>query len=305
MSASAFVLVDAIPPIGNHTISEYLLSDNQENIMNVPITYLTDCTDTNATARIGSRVSALFGYPPLVLPLTGSRPDLLASLTVLDIIYATELTGTRRTGSITLLNLAPRIGKADNGTPFCYFQYYNHLVVSTAIADLFSLVRIHLGIASVYVTDVRSVMDAAARSWASFSESEVDLIVNTQFRSLWFMPLLAKWIKDGRSIPSRRISTPDVSAPPHVQLIDNFGNCKINCTLAGLGGSVGDYVKILTTRDGVTEPTEVKCYRRLTDVPLGEAGLVSGSSCSGFAELVVSGGSAAAEFGLTQGDTLF
>ncbi|WP_405056533.1 SAM-dependent chlorinase/fluorinase [Kribbella sp. NBC_01505] len=245
-----------------------------------PITYLTDCFDGNARARLSTRIGALFGQSPTIIALDGPDPESFAALTLLDCLRSTESLGEAGHPTITLLNLAPRDGGWPNGVPFCFFHYGKHLVASTFNPRALALVRRELGITEVFVTDIAEVLAAT-----DFDPIEAQRITNTQFRSLWYLPLLAKWVADGRAVPATRTAIPDTpDVGPIVTVVDNFGNCKLD-----------------------RAPEEIKLpgvhrYPHLTAVPRNEPGLIPGSS--NVAELVIRGGSAASHFGLQPGDAI-
>lgn len=268
-----------------------------------PIISLTDCHDPNAVARQSARLAALFGATPTVLPLTGPDPEGTAALTLLDVLRATELLGGAGEPTVVLVNIAPRDGHWPNGVPFCFFRYRDHLVISTLSPRVLEPVRRHLGVAAVEVTDVREVLESAAAGWAEFGAAEIDEIVRTQFRSLWYVPLLARWLVDGRAVPART-RTLEVAAdrprPVRVAVVDNFGNCKLDAPAAELPGYSG--LEEMELADGSGAACRVRCYARLTDVPRGEPGVITGSSGVGFAELVVRGGRASDLFRLREGD---
>ena len=274
-----------------------------------PIISLTDCTDPNAVARQSARLAALFGRTPTVLPLCGADPEGTTALTLLDVLRSTELLGGAGEPTVILVNIAPRDGHWPNGVPFCYFRVREHLVVSTLNPRVLEPLRRHLGVEAVEATDVREVVEAAAAGWAEFTPAQVDEIARTQFRSLWYVPLLARWLVDGRPVPSRtnaltgELTGADVGAEPRVAVVDNFGNCKLDLPAEELPGyAAAGTVPVYDRESGVVR--EVSCYPRLVDVPRGEAGVITGSSGYGFAELVVRGGSAARLFGLREGDAL-
>lgn len=291
---------------------------------NPPIISLTDCTDPNAVARQSARLAALFGHTPTILPLAGADPEGTAALTLLDVLRSTDLLGGAGQATVILVNIAPRDGHWPNGVPFCYLRYREHLVITTLSPRVLEPLRRHLGVEAVEATDVREAVSAAAAGWAEFTPDQVDEIARTQFRSLWYVPLLARWLVDGRPVPSRTeqltaYQNPadadadagvDVDAAasagqpcPRVAVVDNFGNCKLDLPAEELPGySSGDVVEVLDRCSG--EARAVRCYPRLVDVPRGEAGVITGSSGFGFAELVVRGGSAARLFGLCEGDAL-
>ena len=293
---------------------------------NPPIISLTDCTDPNAVARQSARLAALFGDTPTVLPLCGADPEGTAALTLLDVLRSTELLGGAGEPTVILVNIAPRDGHWPNGVPFCHFRVREHLVISTLTPRVLAPLRRFLGVEQVEVTDVREVVQAAATGWAEFTPAQVDEIARTQFRSLWYVPLLARWLVDGRPVPAytELLAEPaqdgsqvgsqhgsqvgsqngaSAETAVRVAVVDNFGNCKLDrpaCDLPGYPAAAG--IPVLDRTSG--EVREVPRYPRLVDVPRGEAGIVTGSSGYGFAELVVRGGSAAALFDLREGDGL-
>lgn len=265
-----------------------------------PITYITDCFDGNARARLSTRIGALFGQSPTIVAADGPDPESFAALTLLDCLRSTESLGEDGHPTITLLNIAPRDGAWPNGVPFCYFWLGQHLVASTFNPRALALVRRELDVQKVFVTDIREVL--AAAFWTSLEADEVDRIADTQFRSLWYLPLLAKWVADDHPIPSTpTVVPPTPDEPPTVSVIDNFGNCKLNCHPTTINFTLGATVQIAhgTTRTAVT------CYPHLTAVPRGEPGLIPGSSGTGYLELVIRNASAAQTFNLHVGDTLF
>jgi len=271
-----------------------------------PVVSLTDCADANAVARQSTRIAALFGAVPSILPLTGPDPEGVAALTLLDLLRATELVGGPTQPTVVLVNIAPRDGHWPNGVPFCWFRHGEHLVVSTLNPRVLAPLRTWLGVQQVQVTDVREVLEAAAGQWAELTADQVDEIARTQFRSLWYAPLLARWLVDGRPVPSRPEPVPvaaDESEPVRVAVVDNFGNCKLDRPAAAVFRRAGtDALQLRRRPDGGT--VAVRGFDRLPDVPRGQAGITTGSSGVGFAELVVRGGSAAELFGLREGDLL-
>ncbi|HET9168785.1 MAG TPA: SAM hydroxide adenosyltransferase [Actinospica sp.] len=271
---------------------------------NPPVISLTDCTDPNAVARQTARLAALFGAAPTVLPLCGADPEGTAALTLLDVLRATELLGGAGEPTVVLVNIAPRDGHWPNGVPFCYFRVREHLVISTLNPRVLAPLRRHLGVEAVEVTDVREALEAAAAGWAEFTPAQVDEIARTQFRSLWYVPLLARWLVDGRPVPARtEVLAEQPEQAPRVAVVDNFGNCKLDVPAERLPGyAAGGSVPVLDRVTGETR--DVDCYPRLVDVPREQAGIITGSSGYGFAELVVRGGSAARLFGLREGDAL-
>ncbi|MBC3839805.1 SAM-dependent chlorinase/fluorinase [Streptacidiphilus sp. 4-A2] len=271
-----------------------------------PVISLTDCADPNALARQSARIAALFGSTPSILPLTGPDPEGVAALTLLDLLRATDLVGGPTQPTVVLVNIAPRDGHWPNGVPFCYFRHGGHLVISTLNPRVLAPLRTWFGLEEVQVTDVREVVEAAAEQWAELAPEQVEEIVRTQFRSLWYVPLLARWLVDGRPVPAQPQPVPvaDHEAEPvRVAVVDNFGNCKLDRPAAAVLGRTGpDGLRLRRRHDGGA--VQVRGFDRLPDVPRGEPGITTGSSGVGFAELVVRGGSAAELFGLREGDLL-
>jgi hypothetical protein len=262
------------------------------------ITYITDCHDGNARARLSTRIGALFGQAPAIVAADGPDPESFAALTLLDCLQSLELLGEEGHPTVTLLNIAPRDGVWPNGVPFCYFWYGKHLIASTFNARVLSLVRRELGVEHVHVTDIREAVSAAG-----FGTVDVEKIAGTQFRSLWYLPLLAKWVADGRQVPAVETAVPHtVDGDPVVTVVDNFGNCKLDRRLDLVPGTALSVAQ--RNDDGSTTTVDVTCYPHLTAVPRNTPGIVPGSSGNSFTELVIRGGSAAEAFGLQPGDTL-
>ncbi|MER5888034.1 SAM hydroxide adenosyltransferase [Streptomyces sp. NPDC001941] len=268
----------------------------------LPVVSLTDCADPNALARQSARIATLFGATPTVLPLDGPDPEGAAALTLLDLLRSTSLIGGPAQPVVVLVNIAPRDGHWPNGVPFCYFRHGDHLVVSTANPRVLAPLASYLGVTEAHVTDVREVLEAAAAGWATLDADQIEEVARTQFRSLWYAPLLARWLADGHPVPARATEVrPPAAAEVRVAVVDNFGNCKLDRPAAELPGYTP--AKSLLVRNRAEgKDVRVRCYDRLPDVPLGEPGITVGSSGVGFAELVVRGGSAAELFGLRQGD---
>jgi hypothetical protein len=229
------------------------------------------------------------------------------------VLRSTELLGAAGEPTVLLVNIAPRDGHWPNGVPFCHFRHRGQMVISTLNPRVLEPLRRHLGLESVQVTDVADALRAAAGGWAAFDQAEVERIADTQFRSLWYVPLLARWLVDGRPVPARTESLAELAAAAgldgaqavaRIAVVDNFGNCKLDLAARRLPGYAGSgAVAVFDRRTG--ERREVRCYPRLVDVPHGEPGVITGSSGLDFAELVVRGGSAAGLFELREGDAPF
>jgi hypothetical protein len=242
----------------------------------------------------------LFRRSPTIVAADGPDPESFAALTLLDCLRSTESLGAAGHPTITLLNIAPRDGVWPNGVPFCYFTHGQHLVASTFNARALSLVRRELGVDRVHVTDIREVVEAAG-AWADFDAVEIEKIVGTQFRSLWYLPLLAKLVADGHAVPSTATAVPEtLDDDPIVSVVDNFGNCKLDRRLDLVPGDSLPVAR--RNQDGSTDVVDVTYYPHLTAVPRNTPGLIAGSSGTTFTELVIRNASAATHFGLQPGD---
>jgi hypothetical protein len=271
---------------------------------------ITDCADGNARARQELRFAELFGGKPtflgvgadVVLGEGNKAADVEAAGNLLDLLDAVNLPEKLRSKEpVILVNVAPRGGKTkeiwENGTPFCYFRVNGVLVVSTYARRCLSLIRDLGKIQSVELLDVPTVT-AAAVAWGELTPERAQRINDTQFRSFEFMPLVARWLCDGRSVPSQNQSLEDIPAiNPSIWCVDSFGNVKTTLLARDVGFEEGKVVEL-------AEGDKVTCYTRLADVPRGASALVVGSSGYGedrFLEVVVQRGNASEQHNLIIG----
>lgn len=264
---------------------------------------ITDCADDNARARQELRFKSLFGVMPSFLGVSSYNSIEAAGNLVeqLDVLTNFPL-AKNAPDSVLLVNVAPRSGdikkKWENGTPFCMFRTSRTLVASTYEGHCLALAR-DLGITdSVELFDIPTVMKAAVE-WGELTEDEAKRIVNTQFRSLEFLPLVAYWAWQRRAVPSTTQPLNELpSASGQAWFIDNFGNVKTTLTEKNIKFKEGNEV---TLANGTT----ATCYRRLADVPSGAVALTVGSSGYGtdrFLEVVIGQtGRASERLGLTVG----
>jgi hypothetical protein len=251
---------------------------------------ITDCADSNARTRQELRFASLFGVTPSFIGLGAKDPDIEAGGNLIDQLGTLNNMPVSAVTDVTpviLVNVAPRGDKIrkkwNNGTPFCYVRVNNTLIVSTYAGRTLSLLD-QFGLAdSVEVMDIPTVV-AAAVAWGDLSRKQADHIMNTQFRSLEFLPLAAYWLTQGRNVPSEAhpIET-DSDIRGRVWCIDSFGNAKTTLTESDVSFEEG---KKMVLTDG----SEATCHRRLADVPKDESALVVGSSgldTGRFLELVV------------------
>ena len=265
---------------------------------------INDCADEEAVARQIARFFALFGENPNFF---GVKHELEAASCLLGLLDGLN-GGTIQPEGVVLVNVAPRNGGAKkwgNGVPFCHFKIDNITVVST-VGMVLSLHKKFDLVSSVHILDIPTVM-----SWAVpnhyIDPVRANYIIQTQFRSMEFIPLVASWIQRKLQIPSENVSgiehVPD--APQfHVAYRDKFGNIKLT-------GTHEDMENMLQT--GATSRFDLNnIFPYLSDVPDdGRLAFVKNGS-SGFGydhprlmELVVNGGSAAEKSRLNIGDSIF
>ncbi len=275
---------------------------------------ITDCADGNARARQELRFANLFGSKPtflgvdadVVLGEGNKAADVEAAGNLLDLLDASgNIPGSSPDWpAVILVNVAPRGGKTtkiwENGTPFCYFHIGQTLVVSTYARRCLSLIRDIGGIETVELLDVPTVT-AAAVEWGELTPAGAERINHTQFRSLEFLPLVARWIYDKRPMSSTTQTLDDIpTIDPSVWHIDSFGNVKTTLLPSDINFADG---KTITLANGET----VQCYTHLADVPRGVPALIIGSSGYGddrFLELVIQRSNAAERYGLSVGSPI-
>jgi hypothetical protein len=272
---------------------------------------ITDCYDDNARGRQQTRFMSLFGVMPTFLSVVAPSHHLEAGgiqatghlIDQLD--AALSLPASHKGGkTVILMNVATRgedVRKRwNNGTPFCYAWVGDVLVASTFDGPGLGLAR-DLGlIKEVQVMDIPTVMKAAI-SWGELTEEEADRISHTQFRSYEFLPLAARWIFEGRDVPSETHTLEHInSMAGHIWFIDNFGNAKTSILPEQIGFEEGKQIKLASGKMAV-------CHRRLADVPHGTVALTIGSSGyqdRRFVEVTVQRGNAAKVLDLSIGDTV-
>lgn len=257
--------------------------------MNQPIgTIITDCTDNNARARQELRFQTLFGVTPTFLGVQSYTTIEAAGNLIDQLDVLTNFPNTNTdTPIIILVNVAPRgediKEKWANGTPFCYFRLNNVLIVSTIDGQCLALAR-DLGIVDqVEVFDIPTVTAAAVQQ-GDLTAAEAEKINQTQFRSLEFMPLVAAWLLQGKTPPSKPWSLSELpSSRGQAWFIDNFDNVKTTLLPADVDFADG---KKVTLANGAI----ATCYTHLADVPKDTVALTIGSSGYGphrFLEVVI------------------
>ncbi|OGM56408.1 hypothetical protein A3F62_01800 [Candidatus Woesebacteria bacterium RIFCSPHIGHO2_12_FULL_44_11] len=236
------------------------------------VTVITDCHDNNAAGRQKARLSSLFACP---VNLIGVKNDLEASGNLIDILDAV---GEEET--LILVNVAPRNGRSKrwkNGTPFGYFYFENTLTISTVDGYCLSLVK-KLGLISkLKLLNIREV--------------------DTQFRSYQVIPSIAeRLVRNKRSVFCEVQTVNKLANPTNtIWWVDNFGNCKTTL--------FKDDIEVVDGKIN-TKVGSFEFFPRLKDIPDGKTAVVVGSSGikeKRFLEIVVQGGNAAKQVGLSVG----
>ncbi|MBD3208584.1 MAG: hypothetical protein GF370_03970 [Candidatus Nealsonbacteria bacterium] len=257
------------------------------------ITIVSDCLDANAAGRQTARISSLLNCPSYFIGVSNS---LEAAGNLIDALDA------MREGAV-LVNIAPRNGRAKkrkNGSPFGYFWYGDILVAATVDGLTLSLVKKLEITNSVEFLDVEKNVEEMVSN--KFLEEEFKgQIVNTQFRSYHFLPRVVACLLKGGNLTSNTFSIGGIpDAPEAVWWVDNFGNCKTTILPQEVGFNSG---KFLLTKKG-----KMSCFSRLKEVPDNASAIIIGSSGIGeqrFLEIVKQGGSAAEQFGISSGESVF
>jgi hypothetical protein len=187
------------------------------------ITIISDCFDENARGRQIARYNSLF--PKIPVQLIWVKSDIQAAGFLLDICDS-FLDG----NNLVVVNVAPRDGtseKWENGTPFWYFMFDWHMILSSVDGYTLSLVK-KLGLLKdFFLFDIPEVLEAAYEN-EEVGIEEKDYIAHTQFRSFEFLPRVAIWMaEESFEIPQKRYNISEIAdIGNRVWHIDNFGNCK-------------------------------------------------------------------------------
>ncbi len=258
---------------------------------------ITDCKDDNALGRSKVRLSQYIQCPITTVGVNGWDADLEAAGNLIDLLDASE-----GKPGVIIVNVAPRHNqgkKWPNGTPFCYFHHKETLVVSSIDGLTLSLIKKFGIIKEVNLMDIPTVLKSLENRRV-INQELVDHISLTQFRSFEFLPRVAGWLLDGLEIPAEKYSLSNVEdAPNAVWWIDNFGNAKTTIFEQEVDFEEGKSV--------LTKVGDLKCFRRLKDVPDEHEALIIGSSGLGdrrFLEIVVQGKSAKDHFKIISGQDI-
>lgn len=272
----------------------------------IALSIITDCADPNARARQELAYNQLFDNPSLTFlgvdTATSKAPELEVAGNLVDQLDVLSRFGSGDRDSGIVAQVAQRGSEIklqhDNGPAFCFFEHKNTLVAAT-LNNCLVFARDEGLVRDVEVVDIPTVVEAAVQD-GRLTREEAETIANTQFRSLEFLPLLMRWVKDNRNVPSKTVTlTEDVLPPakPVIWHIDNFGNGKSNMHPEAIGFEDGMEVELACGKLAV-------CHTRLADVRTGEAALTVGSSGYGkrkWLEVVVGKGRADTKLSLSVG----
>ncbi len=180
------------------------------------IIIISDCFDNNARGRQLLRYKALIDGADLTF--IGSENAIQAAGNLVDALDSLHLSKNKK-DNIFIVNVASRgDNKYKNGIPFCFSETENGLIIGTP--NCFSLAQ-KLGLLTkVKETDV---LDVCRRF---LPEEEALRISESQFRSFEYLPLLTKWLYEGKDIPIKEERILASFNGNLIWNIDNFGNCK-------------------------------------------------------------------------------
>ena len=320
---------------------------------------ISDCIDENARVRQQCRFASLFGIGPSYIGVSSAYPELEAAGHLVDVLDAHRLMTPSSSGTSTptqsslvdvdasshiekdeapaspftaliIINVAPRTESVKrrwgNGTPFCFFAIGGVLVVSTystpILALLFRILKKDTSVSQpkIHVMETGAVMQhAAQQQW--IPQEEANRIINTQFRSYEFVPLVAYWIVtrgESGAIPCSVVSmshletaddddgasqTYGTSPTSFIWFIDNFGNCKTSLLPEDI-----DFVEnkkySVTLENTESLIVKVPSVKRLSDaIPKVPAVIVGSSGYKNFRflELVIKNANFAAKTGASIG----
>lgn len=287
------------------------------------VVHVNDCADDDARTRLIARSSEIVGTYAGFIGVEDSLAGGAGIITTLDALDGASDPKSRKHKNVILANVAPREGegkKHQNGSPFCYFWHGNTLVVTTVDGLALSLVKKFNIASEVRVLDTAKTLQILNQK-GMITDDEEKRITETQFRSFEFSPRVASYLlRYGDIASAERKDIQEIpDAPQAIWQVDKFakyGNCKTTILPAevlspeiverlksGNGNNSKEAVGTLATAFGI-----LPVYRRLKDVPNGDLAVIVGSSGFGdkrLLEIVVQGGSAGKELGVSVGDAVF
>lgn len=234
------------------------------------ICVLNDCRDEDARLRQIARYAA--NFPGSNISFAGVSNSSEAAFLIVSFIDALD-----GNPGVVMSNVAPRNGRAKkhaNGTPFGLVRVGNCYIFASIDGDTLRILnKLRPGL-TLYVYDIPTVVP--------YLTDDVDLqqkIINTQFRSLEFLPRVAKAVLlEGKTLPSTPVLLSDHCGNDDlgmVAFIDCFGNLKTTLLPEDVGFVPGEWVSLEV---GGKFARKFKCYQCLKDIPDGEIGLTIGSS---------------------------
>lgn len=226
--------------------------------LNSPITYITDCKDENGKGRLKARLATLFRGNSV--SFVGVSSDYEAAINLVDIVDAYG-----EGPGVILANVARREGhtrkqKWPNGPPFGWLRVGQIDIFTTIDGYIVSLLqRMKQTPFSIDLYEIPATVPHMGLS----AERQAH-VINTQFRSFDYLPLLAGQLCAGAPLPVSSTMSEVPPMPLALCWVDSFGNCKTNALPEDCGFQVGREVvlKVEEQRQFV-----FPCYSRLKDVP--------------------------------------
>lgn len=253
------------------------------------VAMVSDCTDANARGRMKQRIKRL--VPGADVDFYKVRHQLEAGGNMVDAMDAMG----EPPGAV-LCNMAPRlIDRGQNGSPIVFGRVRGFDVITTVYA---------LPLFCMFFDEAER--DLRTLNVKAFLESAGERPFRSQFRGLTVMPLILAHVRGAAKRPvdldkvSVSFTYPAQDISPAIWGIDEIGEQQYNVKLTMLrselrGVSEGDTVHLrIVNRKGKTKNVEATFRECMEDVPVGEIGLITGSSGyrdERFLELVQSGGS--------------
>ena len=279
-----------------------------------PIAYITDCRDENGKGRLKARLTGLF--PGCSVQFVGVSTDYEAALNLVDIVDAYD----GRPG-IILANVARREGlerksKWPNGPPFAWLQLGNIDIFTTVDGYVVSLLQRMLGRdLKLFVYDIPATVPHMGLS----AERQAQ-VINTQFRSFDYLPLLAAQLLGYASLPVTSVISEIPNMPLAFFVLTLSGTSKQTHCQRMWACTMERWHQALSWRSesmmhvqakggrsasvGFRNVLHLPFYNRLKDIPDGQVALTIGSSGLGskrFLEIMQQGASAASTLALQSG----
>lgn len=265
------------------------------------ITFYTDCFDGEAENRVWNNllIQTPKGQAKVAELEQYSYRD--GALKLLNIVSVWLATGAR--GNVCVANIAPRhIGSYKNGPPFCFTWIKGNLVIATPGCFAGLIYEGLVNPSQVFETDVFEVCSKF------LSQKKAQEIAETQFRSLYYVPRLIRWLLIWRSVPCKPVDLKvfDEFKPEcqEVFFTDNFGNLHLLMKKTEIV-AIQHAGKRLCGFDTDSTRYKVNIYPTLADAPIdGSPVFVVGSGGNGRINLLIRGGNASNFLNIKAGDVL-